>query len=85
MYCVNVVLQPFFLVLSFSAENPNPSRGERQLIVLNQADHVEEVQNKKVSVSVEIVFELNYSTGQWRRLQRKKVVSADGAPRQQAG
>lgn len=58
-------------------ENPNPSRGDRQLIVLSQSEQVEMINEKKTHVSVEIVFELNYSTGQWRRLQRKKMISRD--------
>jgi len=60
--------------LSGNRVNPNPLAGPQQQILLNY----EEKQNQETRFAELLVFEINYDTGTWRKLRRKKPLDAFG-------
>jgi hypothetical protein len=55
--------------------NPNPELGPIRQILLNE-DH--KIHPSGVPYVEQIIFEINYQTGTWKKLRRKKVIG-DGA------
>ena len=55
-------------ILYLSAENPYPNR---EVVTIKLNDRVQEESEGK-KVLIETVFEMNYKTGMWRKLQYKR-------------
>lgn len=64
---------------SFSAENPYPNQGELVTVLLNQTEEHVKSGGAEQRIIIEILFEMNYKTGQWRRLQRKRIMQLTSA------
>jgi negative elongation factor A len=72
------------IILSFMAgsrENPYPDKGELVTVLLNQTEEHVKTEEAEQRIIIEILFEMNYKTGQWRRLQRKRIMQVN--PQQQ--
>lgn len=66
--------------LSGITENPHPEKGSVVTVPLTKVERqepfVDQSGNKNVKVYlIETVFEMNYNTGQWRKLQLKRLVN----------
>lgn len=68
--------------LSGVTENPHPEQGSVVTVPLTKVERqepfVDQSGNKGVKVYlIETVFEMNYNTGQWRKLQLKRLVRTE--------
>ena len=62
------------------AEKPYPHQGSIVTIKLSEnTETVTLVDGNQQMQLVEMLFEMNYDTGHWRRLKRTRVVSKTGA------
>ena len=84
MFSINFGLETLYTTYMYNhADNPNPSQSV-VTIKLNERRTVEEGQvplddgsggtrTARRNVLIETVFEMNYTTGQWRKLQLKRT------------
>ena len=61
-----------------SIENPFPQQGSVITIKLSEDTEVIDQKEGPQTMFVEMLFEMNYETGHWRRLRRTRVLSQQG-------
>ena len=54
-------------------ENPFPNQGP--VITIKLSEHTECAKDTSQNQLVEMLFEMNYDTGHWRRLKRTRVLA----------
>lgn len=57
----------------YNLENPFPNQGP--VITIKLSEHTETVKDTSQTQLVEMLFEMNYDTGHWRRLKRTRVLA----------
>ncbi|XP_065836050.1 negative elongation factor A-like [Oscarella lobularis] len=65
------------MILEFMAgsrQNPSGNQGDVVTVLLNQNEERVKTGTAEQRIIIEILFEMNYKTGQWRRLQRKRIM-----------
>ena len=60
-------------------ENPFPNQGPIITIKLSEETETVHQGNTPQTMFIEMLFEMNYETGHWRRLKRTRVMSQQGS------
>lgn len=77
---INSIYNNFCFFFSFLAEKPYAHQGP--IITIKLSENTETVtasDGTQQMQLVEMLFEMNYDSGHWRRLKRTRVVSKHGA------
>lgn len=65
--------------LSGNRNNPNPDQGPVRQILLNLEDRFN---NENMPFTEQLIFEINYDTGTWRKIRRRRRLTEQKAPEQ---